>query len=106
MDHKYKSLFRDININYVMTEMKIKSMFKLIRLNYTNFFIMGNLETIKYVLGTVRLSKINRYRSSTINDFAYLLQEIFRATDLSVVTNGLDLHKTWEIYHAVVEASI
>lgn len=51
MDHKYKTLFRDININYVMTEIKMKSILKLVSLNYTNFFIMGNLETIKHVMG-------------------------------------------------------
>lgn len=109
MDHKYKSLFRGININYVMTEIKIKSIFKLIGLNYTNFFIMGHLETIQYVLGTVRLSRNNRYRQlsflvfATILYFYFFLQEIFRAIDSLVVTNGLDLHKIWEIYRAAVE---
>lgn len=51
MDHKYKSLFRDMNINFVMTEIGMKPIYKLLSLNYTNFFIMGNLKTIKHVLG-------------------------------------------------------
>lgn len=111
LDHKYKSLFRDIDINYVMTEIKMKSIFKLISLNYTNFFIMGSLETIEYVLGRERFLKIDKYLSSAqilsfCNDFTFSLQKTYRAIDLPVVINGLDSHKNSEIYHVAVEASI
>lgn len=60
-----------------MTEIKIKSIFKLIGLNYTNFFIMGHLETIQYVLGTVRLSRNNRYRQLSFLVFATILYFFF-----------------------------
>ncbi|XP_059221283.1 ionotropic receptor 25a isoform X3 [Stomoxys calcitrans] len=60
MDHKYKSLLRNMQTKHVITSVakddskRKKQIERLRKLNITNFFILGNLSTINLILETVK----------------------------------------------------
>lgn len=51
LDHKYKVLFRNRSGRHVITEADPKKIVQLDGYGITNFFILGNLKTIKRILG-------------------------------------------------------
>lgn len=68
MDHKYKTLLRNMDhVKFIMTEMGMKKIFKLRNLNYTNYFIMGSLETIKFAMGMRIYNQIVWFSSFTFH---------------------------------------
>lgn len=109
MDHKYKTLLRDMNIKFIMTEVSMKSIFKLLQLNYTNFFIMGKLETIQHVISMMSFS-FRKYSNGSVchsiyGGFAYLFQKIYQPINLTALINGTESQMSWEICRVAVEAT-
>lgn len=57
MDHKYKVLLDKVPTRHIITEIASpEQIIRLRKLDITNFFILGSLETIKNVLGTFNFS--------------------------------------------------
>lgn len=52
MDHKYKTLLDNVQTRHIITEIvSPDQIIRLRKLDITNFFILGNLESIKNILG-------------------------------------------------------
>lgn len=88
LDHKYKVLFKNISGRHVITEADPKKIVQLEGYGITNFFILGNLKTIKRVLGIHFQSTI----SCNLIKFAnmkYYFQKILHHSILKGTLHGM-----------------
>lgn len=62
MDHKYKTLLRNVKAKHIITEFEnAEQIIRLRKLDFNNFFVLGSLESVRNVLG-----KYNLFKSVTL----------------------------------------